>query len=73
MVSYGNDPAEQLTALCEKVSERFANIVFFSASLISKQDNWFHRTLHNDIPILLQRYLHLKGLQMVILPVRLER
>lgn len=72
-VSYGNDPIELLTELSEKISEEFSNTVFFSASLVSKQDSWFHRKLHSEIPILLQHYLHLKGLQMVILPVRLER
>jgi len=72
-VSYGNDPIQQLSDLSEKVNDEFSNTVFFSASLISKQDSWFHRKLHSDIPILLQRYLHLKGLQMVIVPVRLER
>lgn len=72
-VSYGNDPVKQLGDLAERVSEDFPNTVFFSATLISKQDNWFHRKLHSDVPALLQRNLHLKGLQMVILPVKLER
>jgi amino acid transporter len=72
-LSYGSDPIQQLTDLSEEVGEKFSNTVFFSASLISKKDNWFHRKLHSDIPVLLQRYLHLKGLQMVIVPVRLER
>lgn len=71
--SYGNDPVKQLSDLSERVSEEFSNAVFFSAVLISKQDNWFHRKLHSDVPALLQRHLHLKGLQMVILPVKLER
>jgi hypothetical protein len=62
-----------LSELAQKASEEFPNTVFFSASLISKQDNWFHRKLHSDVPALLQRNLHLLGLQMVILPVKLER
>lgn len=72
-VNYGNDPIEQLQVLSEKVNAEFPNTVFFSASLISKKDNWFYRKLHNDVPVLLQRSLHLNGLQMVIVPVRLER
>lgn len=72
-VSYGNDPVALLTELSEKISDEFPNTVFFSASLVSTQDNWIHRRLHSDLPILLQRNLHLKGLQMVILPVGLER
>lgn len=72
-VVYGNDPVEGLTGLAVEVSEEYTNTVFFSASLVSTQDNWFHRKLHSDVPVLLQRSLQLKGLQMVILPVRLER
>ncbi len=72
-VSYGNDPVKALVELAEKVHDQYANSVFFAASLISKQDNWFHRRLHGDIPVILQRQLNLKGLQMVILPVKLER
>lgn len=70
---YGNDPVKALVELAEKVHEQYSNSVFFAASLISKQDNWFHRRLHGDIPVILQRQLNLKGLQMVILPVKLER
>lgn len=73
LVAYGNDPVKSLMELAEKVSAEYSNCVFFSASLISKQDNWFHRRLHSDVPVTLQRYLSMKGLQMVILPVKLER
>ncbi len=72
-VAYDSDPVQALVNLAGKVSEEYSNCVFFSASLISKQDNWFHRRLHSDIPLILQRHLNLKGLQMVILPVKLER
>lgn len=72
-VEYGSDPVEILVSLSEKVSIEYNHCVFFAASLISKQDNWFHRRLHSDIPMILQRHLNLKGLQMVILPVKLER
>lgn len=72
-MGYGSDPIEELEKLAEEVQAEFSNTVFFSASLISKQDNWFYRKLHSDIPVILQHHLHLKGLQMVIVPVKLER
>jgi amino acid transporter len=71
--AYGNDPVKKLVELAEDIYGQFSNCVFFAASFISKQDNWFNRRLHSDTAVTLQRYLHLKGLQMVILPVRLER
>jgi hypothetical protein len=71
--TYNSDPVEALVKLADEVTQQFPNCVFFAASLISKQDNWFHRKLHGDIPVILQRQLNMKGLQMVILPVKLER
>ncbi len=71
--TYNSDPIDALVKLADEVSQKFSNCVFFAASLISKQDNWFHRRLHGDVPVILQRQLNLKGLQMVILPVKLER
>jgi hypothetical protein len=69
---YGNDPIEELEMLAEEVNAEFPNTVFFSATLIATQDNWFHRKLHSEIPILLQRHLLLRGMQMVVIPVKLE-
>lgn len=73
LAEYGNDPVKILVDLAEKVSHEYLNCVFFASSLVSKQDNWFNRRLHSDTAMTLQRYLHLRGLQMVILPVKLER
>ena len=72
-IGYDNDPVKGLTELAETVSHQFPNAVFFADTVISKQDNWFHRQLHSDVPMALQHNLHLKGLQMIILPVKLDR
>ncbi|MFT3741201.1 MAG: APC family permease [Gammaproteobacteria bacterium] len=72
-VAYDSDPIKTLVKLAQEVATEFSNAVFFAASLISKQDSWFHRKLHGDAPAILQRQLNLKGLQMLILPVKLER
>lgn len=71
--AYGNDPVKKLVELAEEINAQFGNCVFFAASLMSKTDNWLTRKLHSDTAVTVQRYLHLRGLQMVILPVRLER
>lgn len=71
--AYDNDPVKGLTELAEKVSDEFPNAIFFADTLVSKQDNWFYRQLHSEVPMALQHNLHLKGLQMVILPVKLNR
>ncbi len=70
--SYGTGPVEQLTELAENVVKEFPNTVFFASKLIFKQDNWITRWLHNQTALVMQRRLHLRGMQMVILPMKLE-
>lgn len=69
--TYGTDPVEKLGELAEQVSSQFSNVIFFAASLVLKHETWLIRRLHHDTAVALQRWLHLKGLQMVILPVKL--
>ena len=68
---YGTDHVEKLVELAEQVHKEFKDPIFFAAKLILKKDNWLTRKLHNETPNDLQRYLHLRGMQMIILPVKL--
>ncbi len=70
---YGTDHVKKLVELAETVKEEFKNPVFFAARVILKNENWLTRLLHNETPVSLQRYLHLRGMQMIILPVILGR
>lgn len=70
--AYGTDRVKELTGLVLKAKEEFPNCVFFSSKLIFVNDNWFTRILHNQTPLAMQRILHLMGLQMVILPMKVE-
>ena len=58
------------TRLCEEISHEFPNAIFFTSKLIFATDNWFTRLLHNQAALAVQRRLHLEGLQMVILPMK---
>ena len=71
-ISFGTDPVAQLTELCDKVAEEFPNAIFFASKLIFVHDNWWTQLLHNQTAILMQRRLHLKGRQMVILPMKID-
>jgi len=68
------DPLSEETrrniALVEQVHEDFPNCIFFASKLIFEQENWLIRLLHNQAALALQRRLHLHGLQMVILPMK---
>ncbi len=71
-LSFGTDPIEDFTRLAERVQAEFPNSIFFTSKLILEQDNWFTRLLHNQAAIVLQRRFHLRGMQMVILPMKLS-
>jgi K+ transporter len=70
--SYGTDRVEELTKLVDRVVTEFPNAVFFASKLVFVHDNWFTRSLHNQTPLTMQRILHLRGQQMVILPMKIE-
>jgi hypothetical protein len=69
--AYGTDPVEELTKMSEKVKTDFPNCIFFSSKLIFMHDNWFTNILHNQTAFSLQRRLHLQGVPMLILPMKL--
>lgn len=69
----GTDPVAALDRLCQEIVEkRFPNSVFFAGKLVFAQDNWLTRLLHNHTAEALQRRLHLQGLQMIILAVKVS-
>ncbi|MBI5448212.1 MAG: APC family permease [Gammaproteobacteria bacterium] len=68
---YGTDPVSLLDNLAEKINTEFPNCIFFASKLVFENDSWVTRLLHNETPNALQRKLHLKGIQMVILPMRI--
>lgn len=68
--AFGTDPADEIVRLANEVSAEFPNTIFFTSKLIFRSDNWFVRMLHNQTALAIQSRLHLKGLQMVILPMK---
>jgi amino acid transporter len=69
-LGFGTDAVDEVTRLCEEISHEFPNAIFFTSKLIFASDNWFTRLLHNQAALAVQRRLHLEGLQMVILPMK---
>lgn len=69
--AFGTDPVIQLTELAEKTAEKFPNCIFFATKLIFERENWITRLLHNETSLSLQRRLHGRNLQLVLLPMRI--
>ncbi|MBI4385191.1 MAG: APC family permease [Nitrospinae bacterium] len=69
--TFGTDAIEQLTLMADRIKEDFPKSMFFATKLIFAEENWLTRLLHNQTAIVMQRRLHLKGMPMVILPMKL--
>ncbi len=69
---FGTDVVAELTTLCEKVAADFPQAVFFAGQMLFERDNWVLRMLHDKTALAMQRRLHLRGLQMMILPMMVQ-
>jgi hypothetical protein len=70
----GPDVVIELQRLCLEVSRQFPNSVFFAGQLVFNEelDGFFSRFLHNHTAFELLKWLQLRGLSLVILPVRVS-
>jgi hypothetical protein len=71
-LAFGTEPIHDIVTLAEQVARDFPKAIFFTSELIFDNENFLTRLLHNQAPHVLQRRLHLDGLQMVILPMKLN-
>jgi len=68
---YGTDPVEEFAQMADKIRLEFPSAIFFTSKLIFENENWVTRILHNQAALALQRKLHLAGMQMVILGMKI--
>jgi amino acid transporter len=69
---FGTDVVRELTELVENIVEEFPNAIVFASKLIFEDDRLLPRLLHNQTALTMQRQLHLRGVQMVVLPMILH-
>jgi len=68
--AFGTEPVEEFVKLADRIFEKYPDSVCFASKLIFKRVNFLTRWLHNSTPLDLQERLHLKGRQMVLLPMK---
>jgi amino acid transporter len=71
-MAYGTDTVAVLDQLTQEVMAEYPNSVCFAAKLVFSNENMFVRWLHNQTALIMQRRLHLRGQQMVILPMKVD-
>lgn len=70
-VGYDTDIVEKLTQLTERVAKDYPNAVFFGTKFIFDNENIFTQILYNHVAYIMQRRLHVRGVNMIILPMKI--
>lgn len=70
-LGFGTDAVESIAEISDRVRCEFPSAIFFTSKLITETENFMTRLLHNQAALALQRRLHLEGIQMVILPMKI--
>jgi len=68
---YGTDIIETMNRLTERITVDFPRAVFFATKLIFENENIVHQVLHNQLAYMLQRKLHNKGQNLIIMPMKI--
>ncbi|HEY6066365.1 MAG TPA: APC family permease [Thermoanaerobaculia bacterium] len=66
----GTEAVSTVEQICVEVAEEFPRSIFFMGKLIFQREKWHHRLLHNETPQAIQRRLQFRGLQAIVLPIR---
>jgi amino acid transporter len=72
-VGYGTDVVEKFEQLTDRVNKDYPHAVFFSTKFIFDDENILTQFLHNHTAYIMQRRLHAKGINMVILPMKISK
>jgi len=69
----GTDVVETAVPLCSSISDEFSHSTFFAGQVVFRDEEPFHKILHNETAFAIQRRLQFKGITTVILPVQAEK
>lgn len=68
--AYGTDVIESITNLTDKIVADFPRAVFFASKLTFENENFMYQLLHNQTAYMLQKRLHNKGYNLIIMPMK---
>ncbi|HVP14246.1 MAG TPA: APC family permease [Terriglobales bacterium] len=66
----GTDLISELEAMCVDLVKEFRRCVVFAGQLVFERESLFTRSLHHETAFSIQRRLQFRGIQLVILPIR---
>jgi len=68
----GTDVVETASNLCESIAKEFPKAAFFTGKVVFRHETIFHKLLHNETALAVQRRLQWRGIPTVILPMRVD-
>jgi hypothetical protein len=71
-LAIGTEAVAEAEKLCLDVAREFPHIVFFAGKMIFQREQWYHRLLHNETALAVERRLRWVGKTMVTLPIRVQ-
>jgi amino acid transporter len=66
----GTDLIEELEGICLDLIKEFRRPVVFAGQLVFQRENLFTRSLHHETAFAIQRRLQFRGVQVIIMPIR---
>lgn len=69
-MAVATEAVEEVVKICKELQTEFPRTVVFSGKLVFKKEQWYHRLLHSETAMAIQRRLQFEGVQSIVLPVR---
>ena len=71
-MAIGTEAVAEAEKLCLEVAREFPHIVFFAGKMIFQRETWYHRLLHNETALAVEKRLRWVGKCMVTMPIRVR-
>jgi hypothetical protein len=71
-LAIGTEAVAEAEQLCLATAKEFPRIVFFAGKMIFQRERWYHRLLHNETALAVEKRLRWAGITMMTLPIRVR-
>jgi amino acid transporter len=71
-IAIGTECVAEAESLCLEVAREFPHVVFFAGKMIFQREMWYHRLLHNETALAVEKRLRWVGKSMMTLPIRVQ-
>ena len=72
-LAIGTEAVSEAERVCLSVARDFPHVVFFAGKMIFKREKWYHRLLHNETALAVEKRLRWAGRTMVTMPIRVTQ